>query len=208
MRLPQLVVDGLIDRTLLAREARKVGFEVTEDEVMERFVNDGVILLTLGVGAPPEVPQGEIPVSFEDKDGTFNAELAKRYPLAFISPPAHHFLNSTFSAQPVFVRREGEASVTLHPDDAAARGIDPGKMVRVFNDRGSFLARAHVSDAARPGLVVGLSIWWSKMCPGGRNANAVTSQNLADMGGGATFHDALVEVASAEEPAAREAPTW
>jgi parvulin-like peptidyl-prolyl isomerase len=79
MALPQLVVNGLIDRTLLAREARKVGFEVSEDEVMERFVNDGVILLTLGVDAPPEVPQGEIPVSFADKDGTFNAELAKRY---------------------------------------------------------------------------------------------------------------------------------
>jgi anaerobic selenocysteine-containing dehydrogenase len=91
-------------------------------------------------------------------------ELARKYPLAFISPPAHHFLNSTFSAQPAFVRREGEPSLTLHPRDAAARGIEQGQMVRAFNDRGSFLARAHVSDAARPGLVVGLSIWWAKMC--------------------------------------------
>jgi anaerobic selenocysteine-containing dehydrogenase len=121
-------------------------------------------------------------------------ELARRYPLAFISPPAHHFLNSTFSAQPVFVRREGEASVTIHPEDAAARGIAEGAPVRVFNDRGSFLARARVSDAARRGVVVGLSIWWPKLCPGGRNANAVTSQALTDMGGGATFFDALVEV--------------
>jgi anaerobic selenocysteine-containing dehydrogenase len=121
-------------------------------------------------------------------------ELAARYPLAFISPPAHHFLNSTFSAQPVFVRREGEPSVTIHPDDAAARGIAEGATVRVFNDRGAFLAKARVSDAARRGLVVGLSIWWAKMCPGGRNANAVTSQELTDMGGGATFYDALVEV--------------
>src|SRR6185503_9459241 len=130
-----------------------------------------------------------------------NPELARRYPLAFISPPAHHFLNSTFSAQPVFVRREGgEPSLTLHPADAAARGIVDGQMVRTFNDRGSFLARAHVSDAARPGVVVGLSIWWAKMCPGGRNANAVTSQELTDMGGGATFYDALVEVAAAAEP--------
>jgi anaerobic selenocysteine-containing dehydrogenase len=128
-------------------------------------------------------------------------ELAKRYPLAFISPPAHHFLNSTFSAQPVFVRREGEASVTIHPRDAATRGIAEGQMVRVFNDRGSFLARARVSDASRRGLVVGLSIWWAKMCPGGRNANAVTSQELADMGGGATFHDVLVDVAPAETSA-------
>ncbi len=122
-------------------------------------------------------------------------ELAKQYPLAFISPPAHHFLNSTFSAQPLFMRREGEANVTIHPGDALPRGIVEGAMVRVFNDRGSFLARARVSDAARPGVVVGLSIWWAKLCPGGRNANAVTSQELTDMGGGATFFDALVDVA-------------
>jgi anaerobic selenocysteine-containing dehydrogenase len=124
-------------------------------------------------------------------------ELAKRFPLAFISPPAHHFLNSTFSAQPVFVRRESEPRLTVHPHDATARGIHDGEMVRCFNDRGSFLATARVSDAARPGVVVGLSIWWSKMCPGGRNANAVTGQEVTDMGGGATFYDCLVEVAAA-----------
>ncbi len=124
-------------------------------------------------------------------------DLARRYPLAFISPPAHHFLNSTFSAQPVFVRRESEPVVVLNPKDAAARGIAHGMQVRTFNDRGSFLARANVSDAARPGVAVGLSIWWAKMCPGGRNANAVTGQGLTDMGGGATFYDALVDVAPA-----------
>lgn len=79
MRLPELVLDGLIDRTLLAREAREVGFDVTQDEVMTRFVNDGVILLTLGVGAPSMLPQGEIPVSFKDKEGAFNKDLAERY---------------------------------------------------------------------------------------------------------------------------------
>lgn len=126
-------------------------------------------------------------------------ERARRFPLAFISPSAHYFLNSTFASQPELASREGGPSLTLHPDDAAARGIAEGEQVRVFNDRGSFLARARVSDAARPGLAVGLSIWWPKMCPGGRNVNAVTSQELADMGGGATFHDVLVEVQKAAE---------
>ena len=125
-----------------------------------------------------------------------NPELARRYPLAFISPPAHHFLNSTFSAQPTFVRREGEPVVTVHPDDAAARGVVEGAMLRVYNDRGSFQAKARVSEAARPGVVVGLSIWWPKLSPGGRNANAVTSQELTDLGGGATFYDCLVEVSA------------
>ena len=126
-----------------------------------------------------------------------NPELARRYPLAFISPPAHHFLNSTFSAQPTFVRRESEPTLTIHPADAAARGITDGQQVRTFNDRGSFLAAARVSDDARPGVVVGLSIWWAKMCPGGRNANAVTGQEVTDLGGGATFYDVLVDVAPA-----------
>jgi anaerobic selenocysteine-containing dehydrogenase len=124
-------------------------------------------------------------------------ERARKYPLAFISPPAHHFLNSTFSAQPAFVRRESQPFLTLHPEDAEARGIRDGQQVRTFNDRGSFLATARVSPAARPGVVVGLSIWWPKMCPGGRNANAVTGQELTDLGEGATFYDALVEVAPA-----------
>ena len=79
MRLPQLVLDGLIDRTLLAREARNVGFDVDQDTVMARFVNEGIILLSLGLGAPPMLPQGEIPVSFNDSDGAFNKDLAERY---------------------------------------------------------------------------------------------------------------------------------
>jgi anaerobic selenocysteine-containing dehydrogenase len=37
---------------------------------------------------------------------------------------------------------EGEPSLELHSDDAAARGIADGDTVRVFNDRGSFTLRA------------------------------------------------------------------
>ncbi|MEO5761098.1 MAG: molybdopterin oxidoreductase family protein [Vicinamibacteria bacterium] len=136
---------------------------------------------------PNYIPPREGPIS--------NPVLAKTYPLAFISPPAHHFLNSTFSGQPIFVRREGgEPALTIHPDDARARGIVEGQMVRTFNARGEFFAKAHVSDAARLGVVVGLSIWWAKLCPGGSNANAVTGQALTDLGGGATFYDVLVDV--------------
>ena len=103
-------------------------------------------------GGPHDPLAGYVPPR---ENVTSNPELARRYPLAFISPPAHHFLNSTFSAQPIFVRRESEPTLTIHPDDAAARGIADGRQVRTFNDRGSFLATARVSDDARPGVVVG-----------------------------------------------------
>ncbi len=82
----------------------------------------------------------------------------------------------------------------MHPDDAAPRGIVDGAMVRVFNDRGSMRLRARVTDRARRGVVVALSIWWKKLAADGRNANELTSQALTDMGRAPTFYDCLVEV--------------
>ena len=126
-----------------------------------------------------------------------NPALAAKYPLAMISPPARNFLNSTFINVQSLRSTEREPHLNLHPDDAAARGIGSGDMVRIYNDRGSFSARARVTDRARPGLVVGLSVWWKKFTADGKNANEVTSQRLTDMGGGPTFYDLLVQVEKA-----------
>ncbi|MYN30613.1 molybdopterin-containing oxidoreductase family protein [Duganella levis] len=123
-----------------------------------------------------------------------NPELAARYPLAMISPPARNFLNSTFVNVKSLRSAEGEPHLDIHPDDSAARGIVQGDMVRIFNDRGSFVAKARVTDKARAGLVVGLSVWWKKLATDGKNANEVTSQQLTDMGRAPTFYDTLVQV--------------
>jgi len=120
--------------------------------------------------------------------------LAERFPLAIISPPAHNFLNSSFANLPSFIRAEKEPVLDIHPQDAKARGISSGDRVRVFNDRGGFEVTARVSRRARHGVVVALSVWWKKLSSDRHNANDVTSQCLTDLGGGATFYDALVEV--------------
>ncbi len=121
-------------------------------------------------------------------------ELASHYPLAVISPPAHNFLNSTFANLPTFLKAEKEPYLEIHPIDAGARGITNGDLVRVFNERGELRVRARVTEKARPGVVVALSIWWKKLTADGANANDVTSQALTDLGAAATFYDALVEV--------------
>ncbi|MFN9741604.1 MAG: molybdopterin dinucleotide binding domain-containing protein, partial [Acidobacteriota bacterium] len=121
-------------------------------------------------------------------------ELASHYPLAVISPPAHNFLNSTFANLPTFLKAEKEPHLEIHPIDAGARGITNGDLVRVFNERGELRVRARVTEKARPGVVVALSIWWKKLTADGANANDVTSQALTDLGAAATFYDALVEV--------------
>ncbi|GAB3406331.1 molybdopterin oxidoreductase family protein [Massilia agilis] len=126
-----------------------------------------------------------------------NPALAAKYPLSMISPPARNFLNSTFVNVQSLRATEGEPHLDIHPNDAAARGIAHGDMARIFNDRGSFVARARVTDKAREGLVVALSVWWKKLASDGRNANEVTSQHLTDMGRGPTFYDLLVQVEKA-----------
>ncbi len=129
---------------------------------------------------------------------TSNPPLAQRYPLAFISPPHRHFLNSSFANLDFALQDAGEPTLEIHPDDAAPRGIRDGINVRISNDRGTYTVRARITDAVRRGVVSAPSVWWKKLSPDRRNANDVTSQAIADMGGAATYYDCLVEVQPAE----------
>ncbi len=121
-------------------------------------------------------------------------ELAARFPLALITPAAHAFLNSSFANLPKQRRQEARPFVEINPQDAVARSIRDGDMVRAFNERGSCELTAVVTTRARAGVVVSPSVWWNKLSPGRKNVNQLTSQALTDIGRGATFYDALVEI--------------
>ncbi len=119
------------------------------------------------------------------------------YPLAMISPPARNFLNSTFVNVQSLRDIEGEPLLEMHADDAKARGIQSGSLVKVFNRRGEYRCRVEVSPRARPGVVNGLGVWWRKLGHDGKNVNELTSQRLTDMGNGPTFYDCAVQVSAA-----------
>jgi anaerobic selenocysteine-containing dehydrogenase len=127
-------------------------------------------------------------------------DLAARYPLQLISPPAPSFLNSTFVNVDSLRQQAGEPRLEIHPDDAAPRNIRDGDWVVIFNDRGRFHAKAVVGPTVRPGVVVTLGNRWRRYAPDGVNCNVTTSTALSDLGGGATFFDNLVEVQRAELP--------
>ncbi|WP_194825644.1 molybdopterin-dependent oxidoreductase [Nocardia sp. XZ_19_231] len=114
--------------------------------------------------------------------------------LVLISAASHYFLNTTFGSNPELRRRAGESSITLHPDDALARGIAHGAAVVVSNSRGSFEAVAEVSDRVRPGVAGTTKGRWAKFT-GGSTVNATIAERDSDYGGGAVFHDNRVEVA-------------
>jgi len=125
-------------------------------------------------------------------------ELAMRFPLAMISPPARNFLNSSFVNVKSLRDIEGEPIVEINEVDARERGIAGDRMVRVFNDRGSYLCKAVISRRARPGVVNGLGVWWRKLGAAGTNVNELTHQRLTDIGRAPSFYDCLVEVQVAE----------
>lgn len=141
---------------------------------------------------PGWVPDAESP------DG--NPARAARFPLQLVSAASHYFLNSSFGNVPSLRRRHGDPTLELNPADAAARGIRDGDWVEVRNDRGAFAARARVGENVRPGVVFSPTLSWPRHNPDGRGANWTTSDALADMAGGATFHDNQVEVVPVTAP--------
>jgi len=107
--------------------------------------------------------QGVDPLPFYNPPAEVaDARLAERYPLAFVSPPARHFLNSSFANLPRFREFEREPHLDMHPQDAAARGISDGDLVRVHNARGSYTLRARINGIRGPA-------WWSRPPCGGRS---------------------------------------
>jgi len=127
-------------------------------------------------------------------EGPANLELAARYPLQCIVPPNRFFLNSSFSQSERLRRRQGAPAVMMAAEDAAKRGLADGDAARVFNDRGSARFEVRVTDATQPGVVVVEGIWWHRFHPGGRGVNVLTSDRVADMGGGPALHSNLVEI--------------
>jgi len=143
-----------------------------------------------GIGLPDYLPPYESVRSAP--------ELARRFPLAMISPPARNFLNSTFVNVKSLRAIEQEPVLEIEPSDAAARGIADGDPVRVFNDRGEYRCVARVNERARAGVVHGLGVWWRKYGLDGTNVNELTHQRLTDLGRAPSFYDCLVEVERAQ----------
>jgi anaerobic selenocysteine-containing dehydrogenase len=176
-------------------DALLAGFE--ENGLRER----GWTKVDLGQGPVPhadggfgtETGRATLQARYEPPAEVADAALAERFPLAMVTPKTHLFLNSTFANQRRQHGQQPSPEVVLSPEDAAARGIEDGDLVRVFNDRGSFSCTARVSDDARPGVLVAPMGWWNHDYPDGRSGQATTPELLTTEGNAPTFNDNRVE---------------
>ena len=120
--------------------------------------------------------------------------LAQGYPLSLIAAADHYFINSIFANAPAQLKQAGPPVIRIHPEDAAPRRLETGDSVRVFNDRGSFVAVAEIADCVRQGVVASTKGRWPRHSEGAATVNATVDERESDMGGGAVFHDNRVEV--------------
>ena len=146
------------------------GFDTPDGKALLR--NDG--LRALGIDPLPGfVPQ------------TVDAS----YPFALLTPKtAPRFLNTSYSHH--HAGREPAPCVELDPADGASLGVREGDEVRVGNDRGELRLRVRFTGRVRPGVVAVAWGWWGDVAA----ANVLTSDTLADWGGGVAFSSARVAI--------------
>ena len=171
----------------------------------------GSELLERGVASPPH---GGTPVQFVDvfpltpdrKVNLFPEEIASaaprgmygyqqdpatdQFPLALISPATEKSISSTLGEL-----RERAALLHIHPADAAPRGIAQNDPVRIFNALGELQCPANITADIRQGTVAFSKGVWRRSTYNGSTSNALVPDSLTDLGGGACFNDARVEVA-------------
>ncbi len=111
------------------------------------------------------------------------------YPLALISPASERTVSSTLGELP-----RPEVRLEMHPDDAEARGIAEGDLIRVWNALGEMRINARVSPLVKRGIVTMPKGVWRRDTKNGYTSNALSPDSLTDLGGGACFNDARVQV--------------
>jgi anaerobic selenocysteine-containing dehydrogenase len=169
----------------------------------------------LRADVPPTAPCGPAPIQFvhvfpntpDGKVNLFPAELeaeaplglyafqpdpaTAKYPLALISPTSDRTINSTLGQLP-----RPDVKLLMHPDDAQARGLADGDLVRIFNDLGEVHCPLQVASAIRPGTVSMPKGLWRRSVRNSTTTTALVPDALTDFAGGACFNDARVQVAS------------
>jgi anaerobic selenocysteine-containing dehydrogenase len=207
------VFGDLCGRLDLLGESEPTG----ELDLMLRVLSElpGTIGADLGAGTRPLPPFGDAPVQFVDVFpntpdrkvdlcppqldadaplGLYRFQpdpATEQYPLALISPASDRTISSTLGELP-----RPDVKLTMNPIDAEARGLATSDLVRVFNALGEVQCPLHVSSLIRQGTVSLPKGLWRRSTRNGETATALAPDTLTDLGGGACFNDARVQVSS------------
>ena len=111
------------------------------------------------------------------------------YPLVLVSPASDKTITSTLGEL-----RTRLVRLQIHPRDAEARDLSKDDVARVFNDQGEIQCAVTINASMKPGVIGLPKGLWQRSTMNGSTTNALVPDSLTDLGGGACFNDARVEV--------------
>jgi anaerobic selenocysteine-containing dehydrogenase len=114
--------------------------------------------------------------------------------LRLLSPASAWAMNTSYGNDPHNEAKIEAEGVTLHPADAAGRGLVEGAMARLANEAGEMLMPVHVDAKAPPGVALAVKGAWPKLRPERRNINVLHAARKADMGESTSVHGIEVTV--------------
>jgi biotin/methionine sulfoxide reductase len=144
------------------------------------------------------------PTWFEPSEW-LGGERARTYPLHLLTTQPETRLHGQIDMGRVSQESkiQGREPIRINSHDAANRLIQSGDIVRVYNDRGSLLAGAVVTDGLRPGVVqLATGAWFDPIEPGIEgsldkhgNPNVLTiDRGTSRLAQGSSAQTALVEI--------------
>jgi anaerobic selenocysteine-containing dehydrogenase len=113
----------------------------------------------------------------------------EQYPLALISPASERTVSSTLGELP-----RPAVMLDMHPDDAAARDVVEHEVVRMFNDQGEVRLPVRITPLIKRGTVAMPKGVWRRNVSNRLTSNVLVPDTLTDLGGGACFNDARVQI--------------
>ncbi len=122
-----------------------------------------------------------------------NIEAADaEHPFRLVTAPARRFLNTTFTAMPSSLKKEGRPTAKVHPDICAEMGLNADARVRVGNRRGSVVVHLEPFDGLQKDVVIVEGIWPNSAFEEKVGINALVGADAGPPNGGAVFHDTSV----------------
>jgi anaerobic dimethyl sulfoxide reductase subunit A len=140
----------------------------------------------------------ELPYYHEPIEASPTNPSISRYPLNILFSHSRFRIHSTYANLPSLKRgKESSPTVEIGPSDAAARGLQDGDMVKVYNDRGRVRLRCTINKDLYPGVVVIPEGTWVKDFVEG-NPYELTHDKVSPTSDNYAYYDCLVQIEKAQ----------
>ncbi|MEE9210299.1 MAG: molybdopterin-dependent oxidoreductase [Kiloniellales bacterium] len=194
--------DEAMIETMMTRLGVEGGFEALREKGTVRAFTDPFVPFADGVYP---TPSGKIEIASDRAaaDGHPRAPIphADARPadgrLRLLSPASPWLMNDSYANDPKVEEQLGAATVALHPEDAAERGLSAGDRATLANDTGSLELAVAISDVVPRGIALSHKGRWPKREGQGANVNVLNPGIKTDMGASTSVHGVEVVVSRA-----------